>query len=148
MTEADKSELERAGYKVRKLFLCSYAHNRKMPLKTFIERFLLVYNSMYPTCYVAGYGSVVKQCSIDRSRSLGDIFMLCDYYYDDITINEVKSTLLSFGTSLVGHFCSGINRRIYELSPKMYAWEQCNKGEYDEFGDVIEYTEYIRRYEE
>ena len=136
ITQKDKNKLEKAKYKyIGNLILQDYEH-KKQSLNSFIKNFLIKYNNTYTTLYPNNK----TQCYTQKSRSLGDIFMICQTYYPDCTLLKVKNILLSFENNLVGHFCGDINRRVYEHKDNKSHWGQCGMLEKDEFDELITYN--------
>jgi len=119
------------------LYLDGYIHDSSLSLEEFISLFLLKLNDKHFT--LTQYGET--QCYPGKHRSLGDIYLICKKFYNNITIDEVKEHLLNLGNKLVGHYCTTIKKRIYEHadSNKCMGWIQSDKNYKDEFGDIIEY---------
>lgn len=117
-----------------KLKLEGYIH-QEQPLETFITNFLIDYNENYNT---VDEDENLQTCS-GKLRSLGDITAICNYYYPDVTKEEVKEILLDLGKDLVGHFCHDISKRIYTHIKVRPTYKQQGQGYEDEYGDKVEY---------
>lgn len=119
---------------VTKYILKNYVHNPELSLVEFIYLFLTKFNRKYST-----FEGETFICDTYRSRSLGDITAICNGYNYETIKEEVKEILLDFGKNLVGHYCSGINKRVYEHKKLRSSWVQSNEGYKDEYGDTIDY---------
>ena len=108
---------------------------RRESIAEFLEKFITSWNLKRATLY-ANDGTV--QTEPDKRRSLGDIFLICRYYYPTCTLKEVANALYNtlptmitpgFRTSI----CSTIHKRVW-----YYDEEQengvMNSGGGDEFG--------------
>ena len=127
---------------MEKLKLNGYKHDKRQSLRTFITNFLKTYNQEYHTVYAEGENEGLVQTARYRSRSLGDITAICNYYYPDTTREEVKKILLGLGKNLVGHYCGDIRKRVYEHLSNRPGWIQSSYGMFDEYGDEITYNDY------
>lgn len=120
------------AYKLEK-----YTHDERLTLIDFIYLFFVKLNDKFSTVDPENDDYLI--CHSGRSRSLGDIYKICKYYYPTTTIEEVKELLLDFGTNLVGHFCNDIDRRVYSIKAKWRNWGSYGDHREDEFGEPIEY---------
>lgn len=125
------------NFEYKELILEGYTHDSSLELPEFIYNLITSYNQVFDTVYKDGN----LQCSKRKHRSLGDIASICKSYYPSTDIFEVKEILLNFGEKLVGHYCTHINKRVYELkkTSNTIFWNQCSIGSCDEFGYVITY---------
>lgn len=77
----------------------------RQTLQQFLIMFFEEYNREKATIYVDTADTNREvQTPINRRRSLGDIFMICRYYYPTCTLREVLSLLY---TTLPNHFARG-----------------------------------------
>lgn len=137
MHKDDIATLGKAKYNAS---LCKFedvTRKSKQTLSEFIYDLLTKHNQHKQTV-VVDTGKVC--CSIKRLRSLGDIFLLCSYYYPGVRLKTVKDALLAFGDNLVGHHCGTIKRRVYTHKHTKPRFVQSGKGIKDEFGDCITYN--------
>lgn len=117
------------------LFLDGYIHNQEQSLKDFLYYFFLDYNNNYDTLDEEGE----LQTEAGRTRSLGDITAIVNSYYPNTSRDTVKETLLSFGSKLVGHYCSDIQARVYSHKDFHEYWCQGGEDRLDQYGDKITY---------
>lgn len=114
--------------------------NRKSQiLPDFLRTFFLKWNDEKDTIFVENRDI---QTAAGKRRSVGDIFMICRYYYPTCTLSEVYDKLLNllpitmpsgFRTS----YCSTINKRVWYFdSTKESAQLDLHKA--DEYGNKIE----------
>lgn len=75
-----------------------------------------------------------QQTSSGRRRSLGDIFMICKYYYPNITLLEVVKWLYS-KPYFKGQFCSDIEKRVWKMHYDVMHHEDMK----DEYGNLTSY---------
>lgn len=84
------------------------------------------------------------QTSKNRRRSLGDIYMLCKYYFPKVTLDEIIGLLYGtkfsekIGKGFRTSYCFTINRRVWYYSPCLNS-EVANTTYPDEFGNVYSY---------
>lgn len=116
------------------LLLKNYEHNSTLTLKEFLYSFLTDLNYKHDTIYEYGDIQTVR----GKHRSLGDITNIVNSYYPLTSRREVKETLLSFGSKLVGHYCGNISKRVYLHRDTYPHFEQC-ADKNDEYGDPITY---------
>jgi len=76
-----------------------------------------------------------EQTSAGRRRSLGDIFMICKYYYPSITLLEVVKWLYS-APYFKGQFCGAVNKRVWRISGYDVMHHEDMK---DEYGNLTSY---------
>jgi hypothetical protein len=114
--------------------------NRKtQTLSDFLRTFFLKWNDEKDTIFVEDRDI---QTAAGKRRSVGDIFMICRYYYPTCTLSQVYDILLNqlpitmpsgFRTS----YCSTINKRVwYYDATKESAQKDLNKA--DEYSNKIE----------
>jgi hypothetical protein len=114
--------------------------NRKtQTLTDFLRAFFLTWNDEKDTIFVENRDI---QTAAGKRRSVGDIFMICRYYYPTCTLSEVYDKLLNllpitmpsgFRTS----YCSTINKRVWYFdSTKESAQRDLHRA--DEYGNKIE----------
>lgn len=137
MHKEDTISLEKAKYTTELLKFEGVVREKKQNLESFIYTLLTKHVTNNNTV-VAVTGEVC--CGKGKLRSLGDIFRICSYYYPGVRLATVKSTLLNFGSDLVGHYCGTVKRRVYTHSEVKPGFIQSGKYSRDEFGDSIEYT--------
>lgn len=101
-------------------------------LEEFLQNFFVTYNNDHPTIYVE---SKREQTSVGRRRSLGDIFLICKYYYPSCNLNDVVKILFkSFPDKFAGFrssYCHTINKRVFYYSQGAGQLFQDVKDEYD-----------------
>jgi len=80
-------------------------------LEDFIRSFINYYNIFYSTLYKSGE----VQCTKNRRRSLGDIFLVCRTYYPDCTLKEVLLSLIKLINegSIYSCYCNTINKYVF-----------------------------------
>lgn len=114
--------------------------NRPETLREFIIRFFNEWNNEKDTIYK---DNREVQTTAGRRRSLGDIFMICRYYYQNCTLREVVDILYrgnlqadieGFRTS----YCHTIHKRVWYSNPEL------GNGIYDrtiidEFGFIYDH---------
>lgn len=136
MNEKDIAKLTKAGYKPGLLKFKEVVREKSQTLQEFLYLLLSEYNVQYATVKAA---DGVKVCNPNKLRSLGDIYLICSYYFPGVRLETVKETLLNFKEDLVGHKCGDIKRRVYVHRKARPGFVQSGKGEKDEFGETIEY---------
>lgn len=113
-----------------------YEHDEQLTLADFLYLFLVDLNERWNTLYQDGS----LQCLSCKHRSLGDIHQICITYYPNVTIEEVKETLLNFGSNLVGHYCRDIHKRVYCLNFNNKYISYCqNDNGIDEYDNYLDY---------
>lgn len=113
---------------------------RTETLQRFLERFFQDWNDDRNTIYVDD-SSV--QTEMGRRRSLGDIYMICKYYYPTCTLNEVLNLLYNvLPTSMPNGFrtsyCNTILKRVWYFDEDQ-ATNQLDKTRNDEFGNNYQF---------
>lgn len=108
---------------------------RTESLQEFLERFFEQWNNDRNTIYCDD-SSV--QTDMGRRRSLGDIYMICKYYYPNCTLNEVLNLLInvlpeSMHDGFRSSYCSTIHKRVWYFNEDEDT-EVFNKTTTDEFG--------------
>jgi hypothetical protein len=83
------------------------------PLSSFIYTFLNINNSRYCT-YTDKLNYI---CDLYRRRSVGDIFLICRYYYPKCTLEEVQIELLKLvqNGKISGSYCNTILKYVYYI---------------------------------
>ena len=112
---------------------------RKLTLKQFLTKFFTEWNSERNTIFVE---SREIQTMMNKRRSLGDIYMICKYYYPEITLKELIQLLYvdlinelsGFRTSI----CSQINKRVWYYDAGR-STTIANETDNDEFGNDVEF---------
>lgn len=108
---------------------------RRESLVDFLVKFFTNWNETRATVYIDD-NSI--QTEPEKRRSLGDIFMICKYYYPTCTLKEVaKALYVQLPTTINPGFrtsyCNTIRKRVW-----YYDEEQANavhdQGQNDEFG--------------
>lgn len=91
--------------------------------------------------HLAGHSDMKEHTRENRRRSLGDIFRICRYYNETITLKDVQEHLMELcgQREIGGLICADINKRVWRNS---YAYFMCHT--FDEFG--FDYTELIKKY--
>lgn len=113
---------------------------RTETLQRFLERFFQDWNEDRNTIYVDD-SSV--QTEMGRRRSLGDIYMICKYYYPTCTLNEVLNLLYNvLPTSMPDGFrtsyCNTILKRVWYFDENQ-STNQLDKTRNDEFGNNYQF---------
>lgn len=109
--------------------------NRRETLKEFLVRFFTEFNTEKDTIYV---DTRDVQTYAGKRRSLGDIYMICKYYFPTVTLKEVIQLLYvdlfsEIDPGFRSSYCTTINKRVWYYSPNS-ANEMLNKTQNDEFG--------------
>lgn len=113
---------------------------RTETLQRFLERFFQDWNDDRNTIYVDD-SSV--QTEMGRRRSLGDIYMICKYYYPTCTLNEVLNLLYNvLPTSMPDGFrtsyCNTILKRVWYFDEDLVT-NQLDKTRNDEFDNNYQF---------
>lgn len=108
-------ELETKILKLTPIRLAKFfKKNLPETLEEFLQNFFVTYNNEHPTIYVE---SKKEQTSVSRRRSLGDVFLICKYYYPSCNLNDVVKILFkTFPVKLKGFrssYCNTINKRVF-----------------------------------
>lgn len=114
--------------------------------KQTLERFLINFFNDYNLSRNTIYSTTKKvQTEMGKRRSLGDIYMICKYYFPNCTVQEVYKLLTGvlpnyFVNGFRTSSCKMINKRVwyYDANKKN---ELLNKEYVDEFGNT--YEQYI-----
>jgi len=114
--------------------------NRKtQSLSGFLRAFFTDYNTNKDTIFVDNRD---VQTAAGKRRSVGDIFMICRYYYPTCTLSQVYNILLNYLPTIMPSgfrtsYCSTINKRVwYYDATKESAQKDLNS--IDEYGNKIE----------
>ena len=108
--------------------------NRNESLFTFISTFLMDWNNTRKTIYV---DNKEMQTDIGKRRSLGDIYMICKYYYHACTLKDVLKILyidLSKHDGFVNSKCDDIHKRVWRYDKELPSITY-NLNIYDEYGN-------------
>ncbi len=113
---------------------------RSESLQTFLEKFFDVWNEEKNTIF-ADNREVQTPCG--KRRSLGDIFMICRYYYPTCTLGEVVKLLYailpkSMSTGFRSSHCYDTKKRMFYFNPND-ATGYFNSSEKDEYGHAARY---------
>jgi hypothetical protein len=113
---------------------------RKETLHEFLIKFLTDWNDEKDTIYADDKS---RQTKAGKRRSLGDIFMICKYYYPDITLEEVLYELYVglneyFTSGYRSSYCFAMLKRTfyYDEDAKNAVY---NKTHNDEYGNPYRY---------
>jgi len=83
----------------------------------------------------------LKTCDSQRRRSLGDIFLICNFYYPECTIHDVISTLVHMleNGRLRASYCNTINKYVFhnEYSGGYIRYSKVEYKGIDNFEDII-----------
>lgn len=110
---------------------------RKESLRDFLIAFFEDWNERFNTIYV---NTKEVQTDTGRRRSLGDIYMICKYYYPNCTLSEVFETLHDLCSNRQGFrtsYCYTINKRVYYYEGGSQN-SIMNTGQTDEFGFIYD----------
>ena len=102
----------------------------------FIQRFIIEFNNNYST-----YQDGKLICNKDRRRSLGDIFLICKYYYPEVTMQRVLIELLKLLNNryIAGSYCNTIHKYVFHKSSRHIG--RSDKVEYSNeinFGHILD----------
>lgn len=108
---------------------------RRESLQEFLVRFFQEWNLEKNTIYV---DDSAVQTAPNKRRSLGDIYMICKYYYPNCTLNEVLNLLYNVIPTIITRgyrtsYCFTINKRVWYYSENI-ANTVADQGQADEFG--------------
>lgn len=113
---------------------------RKETLEEFLTKFITDWNLEKDTIYVE---TGIQQTDAGRRRSLGDIYMICKYYYKNITLNEVLNLLYNIlkdniDTGYRTCYCSTIKKRVwyYDENSEIRIF---NEDQNDEYGNKYQF---------
>lgn len=114
---------------------------QRLSIEEFLYRFFTEYNKERKTIFINGN----LQTEVNRRRSLGDIFMICKYYFKDVTLKEIITLLyttlpLKFQNGFITSYCYTIEKRVwyYDDYRDTYIFD---KEQRDEYSNV--YQDYI-----
>ncbi len=115
----------------------------KLGLHDFLIKFFEEWNNTKTTIFVE---SGLVQTEVGKRRSLGDIYMICKYYFPEITLKEVIGELYinispDMPSGFRSSYCNTIHKRVWYFNDTL-ASEVANKTQLDEFGN--DWTAYIR----
>jgi len=113
---------------------------RKETLRDFIINFFEDWNDQKNTIYV---DNREVQTDPGRRRSLGDIYMICKYYYPNCTVGDVFNILRELCENESGYrssCCFTINKRVYYYDSGS-SNNIFNRNQTDEFG--FTYNDYV-----
>lgn len=87
---------------------------QRLSTEEFLYRFFTKYNKERRTIFINGN----LQTEVNRRRSLGDIFMICKYYFPNITLLEVIKLLYQilpnkFENGFRTSYCNQIQKRVW-----------------------------------
>lgn len=132
-------------FKGKKLFLNGYTFNGKnykYTLESFILDFLKRLNLSYHTYIIDENLNDKLHCTSYRRRSLGDIYLICKYYFPNCTIEQVLKILIKLTTShkIGSGYCVTIKKYVFHVEHTISNFH--NPTEYDstktiKFKDII-----------
>lgn len=139
--EADPFEtVERQILKTEKPIRLEKFMKKNLPstLKEFLINFFTKYNVERNTIFV---DDKQIQTPSGRRRSLGDIYMICKYYYPKCTMKEIVTLLFRdlqthFKQGFRYSFCGVIKKRVFYYIQGSRDLQEASK---DEFGHLPEY---------
>lgn len=107
-------------------------------LQAFLQEFFTNWNEDKDTIYADNRD---VQTEAGKRRSVGDIFMICKYYYPTCTLKQVYNALLNqLPTSMPSGFrtskCSTINKRVWYFDDELESG-QLDLERADEYGNKI-----------
>lgn len=108
---------------------------RKETLEQFIEKFFTKWNDEHETIYV---DSKETQTEPECRRSIGDIYMICKYYYPKCTLKQIKDILYDLVKNKEGYrssYCHSTKKRMFYYSNTENN-ALLNTSEKDEYGMV------------
>lgn len=116
----------------------TYNHNSNMGLLDFVRGFITTYNESFPTLYAE---TERQQEPSGKRRSLGDMFMICKYYYPECNLFDLIKilyiTIPSETNSVVGSLiCETIHKRVWWRFGSNRFSHETNR---DEYGNTKEY---------
>ncbi len=121
--------------KIQPIRLEKTLKKRKETLEQFLVLFFKEWNNEKNTIFV---DTLEVQTEMEKRRSIGDIYMICKYYYPNCTLNEVLN-LLYFRLPLVitngfrTSYCNTIKKKVWYYEEDNDT-EALNKTANDEFG--------------
>ena len=113
---------------------------RRETLQEFLIKFFKEWNNEKKTIYVDD-DSI--QTNTGKRRSLGDIYMICKYYYPNCTLTEVLNLLYNVIPTIITRgfrtsYCSTIHKRVWYYSTTRDNI-QTDKTNNDEFGKPFKF---------
>lgn len=112
---------------------------RKEPIDEFLVNFFTKNNNDKKTIFVK---SKEVYTDVKKRRSLGDIYMLCKYYYPDTTLKEVVDLLYKILPERIPRFrssmCNMIKKRVFYQGSLDQSSHFYNHSTPDEFNMTIE----------
>lgn len=125
------------------LKLANISKKKKESLHEFLIRFFTMLNNANATVFA---GTKEIQTPAGRRRSLGDIYIICKYYYPNVTLEEVLGELYvglpqHFPKGFRTSYCSFICKRVWYYSPNEPS-AVYNKDTTDEYGRL--YKTYLK----
>lgn len=105
----------------------------------FIYNYITTYRILYDTTYANG----TPQCSANKRRSLGDIFLITRYYYPHITIPDIIEVLVSLlRTQQIGaSYCNTIHKYVFHNDNFGY-----KKDDLVEYSKGLTWSEVVKAY--
>lgn len=124
----------------REIRLPGLLRNRKtQTLESFLTKFFIEWNVEKITIFV---DDSTEQTGINKRRSLGDIYIICKYYYPNCTLKEVLTLLyVTLNNNLTGFrtsYCHTIKKRVWYYSEHSQNL-QSGKDTIDEFNHALIY---------
>lgn len=125
-----------------------FKKNLPKTLEEFLINFYKEYNKNHQTIFV---DDKTVQTDVNKRRSLGDIFIICKYYYPTCTLKEVINTLYNVLPVKITNgyrqsFCSTIKKRVFYYQPETYTENYMQQGRDDEYGNSVDfYTENLKK---
>jgi hypothetical protein len=116
LTKKKLEEIEKKILEQRVVRLQGFYKSQKkeLSLKEFLINFFTQYNNENKTIYKDDKG---LQTDVGKRRSLGDIFLICKYYYPKVTLKEVIEILYNNLFNDIPRFrssnCSQIKKRVF-----------------------------------
>lgn len=113
---------------------------RRETLQEFLVRFFQEWNLEKNTIYV---DDSTVQTTPNKRRSLGDIYMICKYYYPNCTLNEVLNLLYNVIPTIITRgyrtsYCFTINKRVWYYSTNA-GNTVADQAQNDEFGKQYQF---------
>ena len=114
---------------------------KKVPLNEFIIEFLKEHSLNFPTINTNNKTII---CANLKRRSLGDIYMICKYYYPKCTLEEVIKVLFSLVGEVTGFrytWCSQTERKMFYYAENRNT--EIQKYQRDEFDNIPNFYQNI-----
>lgn len=134
MLTYEQVELELKSQYPKGLHLEGYSHY-SMQLKEFLMKLLPVswgYGAQFNT-----FHGDELQCMKNKRRSQGDMWLIARTYYPNVTLREVRQTLLSIPSNWISmSYCSTVKKQVFRIehpNNATYNWGDGNNGT-DEYG--------------